>query len=118
MTTGLLTGLRFLKDNRLLPHGFEKRTADKDIAVRGEAATDPDFTGGGDTIRYSVPVGTSEGPFELEAELWYQPVAYRWAMNLKPYDAKEPKRFLGYYQATASASGLMLVRTRAVTKPD
>ena len=118
VTTGLLTGLRFLKDNRLLPHGFEKRTAHKDIAVCGEAATDPDFTGGGDTIRYSVPVGTSEGPFELEAELWYQPVAYRWAMNLKPYDAKEPKRFLGYYQATASASGLMLVRTRAVTKPD
>ncbi len=118
VTTGLLTGLRFLKDNRLLPHGFDKRTADKDIAVCGEAAMDPDFTGGGDTVRYSVPVGDSGGPFEVEAELWYQPIAYRWAMNLQPYDAVEPKRFLDYYKATASASGLMLVRTTAVTKSD
>ena len=114
VTTGLLTALRFIKDNRLLPHGFDKRSAEKDVAVHGEAEMDQDFTGGGDTIRYSVAVG-GEGPFEVEAELWYQPIAYRWAMNLKPYDAVEPKRFVGYYEATASGSGVMLVRTTAVT---
>ena len=27
VTTGLLTGVRFIKDNRLLPHGFDKQTA-------------------------------------------------------------------------------------------
>jgi hypothetical protein len=115
VTTGLLTGLGFIKDNRLLPHGFDKRTAEKDVAVRGEAETDPDFTGGGDTIRYSVAVSGGEGPFEVEAELWYQPIAYRWAMNLKPYDALEPKRFVGYYEAMSSGSGVMLARTTAVT---
>ena len=38
LTTGLLTAVRYVKDNRLLPHGFDKQTADKDIAVLGDAA--------------------------------------------------------------------------------
>jgi hypothetical protein len=113
-TTGLLTALRYLKDNRLLPHGFDKQTADKDIAVHGEAESDADFTSGGDTIQYSAAVGNPQGPFQVEAELWYQPIAYRWAMNLKPYDAMEPQRFVRYYEATASGSGVMLVRSTAV----
>ena len=115
VTTGLLTGLQFIKDNRLLPHGFEKQTAEKDVAVHGKAEMDPDFTGGGDSITYSVAVGGGEGPFEVEAELWYQPIAYRWAMNLKPYDALEPKRFVRYYEAMSSGSAVMLVRTTAAT---
>jgi hypothetical protein len=45
VTTGLLSGAQYLKDNRLLPHGFDKQTAEPDIAVRGEALSDPDFTG-------------------------------------------------------------------------
>jgi hypothetical protein len=115
VTTGLLTGVRFIKDNRLLPLGFNKRTADQDVAVHGKAATDPDFTDGGDTIRYSVSIRGSEAPFKIEAELWYQPIGYRWAMNLKPYDAPEPKRFVGYYEAMASSSAVVLVRATAET---
>jgi hypothetical protein len=115
VTTGLLTGLRFIKDNRLLPHGFDKRTADKDVAVHGEAETDPDFTGGGDTVRYSVAVNAGAAPYQVEAELWYQPIGYRWALNLKPYDAAEPQRFVGYYEAMAAGSAVMLVRATATT---
>src|SRR5258706_1038069 len=107
-TTGLLTALRYVKDNRLLPRGFDKRTADPEIAVHGEAEGDADFTGGGDRIRYAMSVGAAQGPFQIEAELWYQPIAYRWAMNLKPYDAAEPKRFVGYYESMAAGSGVML----------
>ncbi len=107
-TTGLLTALRYVKDNRLLPHGFDKRTADTDVAVHGDANEDADFLGGGDRIRYSVPVGSAQGPFQVQAKLWYQPIAYRWAMNLKKYDAMEPRRFVGYYEAMASGSGVVL----------
>ena len=115
-TTGLLTAVRYLKDNRLLPRGFDKTTADQQIAVHGEAETDPDFTAGGDTIRYSIPAGDAQGPFQVETELWYQPIAFRWAMNLKAYDAMEPKRFVGYYEAMAPGSGVMLAHSTAVTK--
>jgi hypothetical protein len=113
VTTGLLTALRYVKDNRLLPHGFDKRTADAEIAVHGEADGDADFAGGGDRIRYSVAVGDAQGPFQVEAELWFQPIAYRWAMNLKKYDAMEPQRFVGYYEQTAAGSGVILAHASA-----
>lgn len=113
VTTGLLTAVRFVKDNRLLPSGFDKQTADKDVAVHGQAESDPDFVGGSDRVRYTVNAGTANGPFTVTAELWYQPVAYRWAMNLKKYDAPEPKRFVGYFEQTSEASGVILAKATA-----
>lgn len=112
-TTGLLTAVRFVKDNRLLPIGFDKRTADKDVAVHGEAEGDADFVGGSDRVRYTVNAAAANGPFTVTAELWYQPVAYRWAMNLKKYDAPEPQRFVGYYEQTSEASGVILAKATA-----
>ncbi|MEQ1949084.1 MAG: hypothetical protein ABL995_17970 [Bryobacteraceae bacterium] len=112
-TTGLLTALRFIKDNRLLPLGFEKRTADAEIAVHGEAENDADFTAGGDTIRYSVATNGAQGPFQVEVEVWYQPIGYRWAMNLKQYNSMEPKRFVGYYESAAPGSGVRLAQASA-----
>jgi len=73
--------VKYVKDNRLLPRGFDKRTADKDIAVQGDAAQDPDFGDKGNSVRYSVATGDAQGPFLIEAELWYQPISYRWAQN-------------------------------------
>ena len=58
-------------------------------------------------------LATAQGPLQVDAELWFQPIAYRWAMNLKKYDAAEPKRFVGYYEQTASGSGVTLARASA-----
>jgi hypothetical protein len=112
-TTGLLTAVRFIKDNRLLPKGFNKQVVDQQIAPQGEAMKDTDFTSGGDKIRYSVPLGNAQGPFQVEAELLFQPISYRWANNLKSYDAMEPQRFTRYYDGMASGSAVVLVRTTA-----
>jgi hypothetical protein len=109
-TTGLLTAVRFIKDNRLLPKGFNKRTVDPQIAPQGDAMNDADFVSGGDKIRYSVPLGNATGPFRVEAELWFQPISFRWANNLKSYNAKEPQRFTRYYDAMSSGSAVLLVR--------
>ncbi len=113
VTTGLLKAVKYVKDNRLLPSGFDKRTADKDVAVQGDAAQDADFTDMGDSIRYSIAVGNAAGPFQVEAELWYQPISYRWAQNLRQYDAFEPRRFVGYYETLAPFSGTLLVHATA-----
>jgi hypothetical protein len=107
-TTGLLTGVRFLKDNRLLPRGFEKAGAPNDIAVRGSAASDPDFVGGRDRVRYQVPIAAADVPFTIRAELRYQTIGYRWAENLRPYRAAETDRFLRYYEALAGESSTVL----------
>jgi len=113
LTTGLLSAVRYIKDNRLLPSGFDKQAADRDVAVHGDAAQDPDFDDRGDRVRYSVEVGDAQGPFLVEAELWYQTISYRWAQNLRRYDASEPKRFVQYYETVSPFSGLMLVRAAA-----
>jgi len=115
-TTGLLSGVRFLKDNRLLPRGFNKQNADKEIAVVGDAQEDPDFAGGSDRVRYSVSIGNGgsgngTGPYRVEAELLYQPIAYRWANNLKRYDSMETKRFTRYYDEMSGGSAVVLART-------
>ncbi len=110
VTTGLLSAVGYIKDNRLLPHGFDKQTADKDIAVYGKALDDAGFTGQGSRVCYSIPTAGAQGPFEITAELWYQPIGYRWANNLKPYNsAAEPRRFTGYYDSMGSGTGVMLV---------
>ncbi len=108
VTTGLLKGTRFVKDNRLLPRGFDKSTATADIAVRGEAFADRDFTADGDRVRYHVDVGGATGPLQATVELRYQPIAFRWAQNLKPYDADEPRRFVSYFDAMSSQSSIVV----------
>jgi len=110
VTTGLLAAVRYLKDNRLLPRGFDKHTAADDIAVRGGALTDADFGEGGDRIRFALDLKPAEGPFRVEAELWYQPVGYRWAQNLRDVKADETSRFVKYYEEAASASAALLAR--------
>jgi hypothetical protein len=114
VTTGLLSAVGYLKDNRLLPSGFNKETAEHDIAVVGDAADDPNFTDAGNLVLYSVGVGDARGPFHVEAELWYQPIGYRWAHNLSPYDAAEPRRFVGYYDSMAGATAVLVARAEAV----
>ena len=108
-TTGLLTATQYLKDNRLLPRGFDKATADPGIGVFGGASKDADFAGAGDRVRYGVPV-TGNGPFMVDVELLYQSIGYRWAHNLEKYDAAEPKRFLSYYKTLSSASSVLVAR--------
>lgn len=115
VTTGLLLGVGYAKDNRLLPKGFDKQTANKDIAVYGEAVTDTDFTGGSDRILYSIDTGSAQGPFTVDAELWYEPIGFRWANNLKKYSqAAEPQRFNRYFDSMSSEAAVMLCRARTV----
>lgn len=107
-TTGLLTAIRYLKDNRLLPRGFDKDTAPADVAVYGEAGQDGDFMGGGDRVAYDVPA-TGAG-LSVAVELRYQPIGFRWAKTLAGYRAPESDRFAGYYAAMAGEASVVVAR--------
>jgi hypothetical protein len=116
VTTGLLSATGYLKDNRLLPAGFDKATADPQIAVHGAAREDPDFTAGADRVRYEIDVDPAAAPFQVVAELWYQPIGFRWAMNLQPYHASEPQRFVGEYASMSKESATRLAESSARTR--
>jgi hypothetical protein len=113
VTTGLLAATGYLKDNRLLPTGFNKGGADKDIAVVGSAADDPDFVAGSDLVRYSVSLANAEGPYQIAVELWYQPIGFRWAHNLAPYNSAETQRFVNHYNSMSSATATVLAHAEA-----
>jgi hypothetical protein len=109
-TTGLLSATQYLKDNRLLPRGFDKATALPEIGVFGSALGDSDFAGAGDDVRYRVPV-PGDGPYRIEAELRYQSIGYRWATNLEPVKANETRKFVEYYKATSAGSSVVVAST-------
>ena len=111
VTTGLLKGTRFVKDNRLLPRGFDKSSAQPDIAVRGDAAADTNFNAEGDRVRYSIPRAGAIGPLTIDVALRYQPISFRWARNLASYDADEPRRFVSYFDAMADQSSVIVAFT-------
>ena len=107
VTTALLSATQYLKDNRILPTGFDKKSASPDIAVHGEAASDGAFNAGSATTRYQIPIKAT-GHFQIKAELLYQPVGFRWAHNLAPYKAAETQSFISYYEAASAKSAITL----------
>jgi len=100
VTYTLLRAASFLKDNRLLPQGFNKAKAVADIRVYGRAEADKNFTGQGDKITYKVKLEKSSSGFIL-AELLYSPVSPAFIMDLKK-DAADPqvKKFIKRWQET------------------
>jgi hypothetical protein len=115
-TTGLLSGVGYVKDNRLLPRGFQKEMAAREIAVVGGASADADFAGGGDRVRYRINVNGRQGPLQVDVELRLQTIGFRWAQNLKKYDASEPRRFVAYYDAMAGNSSEVLARASVTAR--
>ena len=113
VTTGLLFGTHYLKDNRLLPRGFDKQTANQLIAVHGPAESDPDFAGGGDAVTYSVALPNASGPVSVTVELLFQSIGFRWNENLRAYTASEPQRFVRYYDEQARRSSKLLATASA-----
>lgn len=84
VTTTLLRAMNYLKDNRLLPDGMEKATLPPEIAVQGEAASDDDFSAGGDLVSYQIELPGS-GNYSVTVELLYQSIGHRWADNLRGF---------------------------------
>lgn len=116
VTTGLMSADSWVKDNRILPIGFDPVGADPRVAVLGEATSDADFLPGLDRVGYSVAIDPDAGPFTVTAELWFQPIGYRWAESLAEYDAFETVRFVRFYREMASSSAIIVAADSAVVR--
>jgi hypothetical protein len=81
VTYTLLRGKEYLKDNRILPAGFNKLNAASDIQVVGGALSDDNFVGGSDEIRYRID-SLPAGSYTVKVELVYQTLADGFAQDL------------------------------------
>ena len=113
-TTGLLQATRYLKDNRLLPRGFDKQTAAAEIARVRRSRRGLGLRG---RVRSCSVSSRSRHCRRVDVELHYQPIGYRWAQNLAPYKAAEPRKFVAYYDALASVSSVVVARASSPLRP-
>ena len=107
LTTGLLSAASYLKDNRLLPTGFNVVDAPDDISPKGLASADENFIGGMDDVSYIIDVSHSDGPYHVVVELLYQPIAYRWAEDVMNSNSERALLFWDYYNSSSNTSLLI-----------
>jgi hypothetical protein len=79
----------------------------------GDVFTPEQIDQHGHRLRYSVDVASAAGPFQAEAERWYQPIGFRWASNLKRYNTSEPRRLNSYFDSMSAASAVAPARSCA-----
>ena len=108
VTYTLLRGMVYLKDNRLLPQGFNKSTAPNDVKVVGAALSDNNFIGGSDQITYRI-AGLSGSDYQVEAELVHQPLAYSFAQDLFNEVDGEVEDFKSMFNASGLKSNRITV---------
>jgi hypothetical protein len=99
VTTTLLHAAAYLKDNRILPLGYDLASAPADVGVYGAATDDANFAPGGDQVQYFVDLGDAVGPYTVNVELLYQSIGFRWADNFREDDTPEAAQFLQFYDA-------------------
>jgi len=123
VTYTFLRAAGYVKDNRLLPRGFDKDSAPADVAVYGSAAVDADFVGGADRVNYRVDVQGRVKPLTVRAQLLYQSASHRFVEDLRQDTTDAVARFASYYDAADKApvtvaSAQRVIGTDFVDFPD
>ncbi len=98
-TFRLLRAASNQKDNRFLPLGWSASHPDAAATAPVGVAGDPNFVAGADEVTYRVMAPQAAGPYQIEAELYYQPISARWAAELFTIATPEIAAFQSYWNA-------------------
>lgn len=115
ITYTLLRAKSYLKDNRLLPKGFDKHTVPDIIKVHGNAESDADFVDARDTVEFVIDVANDQN-YNIVAELIYQPLGYAFAEDLFVDRDHEISRFKQMFRVSNKKSTI-IDRTSKETSP-
>ncbi|TWU31349.1 multiheme c-type cytochrome [Novipirellula artificiosorum] len=91
-TFTLLRGATYVKDNRLLPRGWDPDHADGPATRPYGIGEDRDFVGGSDSLIYEIPI-PSPGEYTVKATLMFQVITPRHASELFRFETPEVARF-------------------------
>jgi hypothetical protein len=97
-TYRLLRATSYLKDNRLLPRGWDPALAGPDIAPAGLGG-DPNFDASGDTLVVTIEAPSGAGPYTLRAEAYYQTLSPRFLAELFVLDGPKIRAFEAMVEA-------------------
>lgn len=97
-TVSVLAAARYLKDNRLLPKGWQgDHPSAVDIQPIGVDGDDS-FTGGGDVVTYAVQAPAAAGPYTVEAALQFQSLSPRFIAELLMVEVEAVRDFEFYWR--------------------
>ncbi len=118
LTYTLMHASHYLKDNRILPNGFDKSSAPATVKPYGLAMTDSDFTGGSDTVNYAIANVGNSSQYTITVTLKYQTLPYGFANDLfKDTDLKEVALMKSLDDQTTVHSEDISSSTEVVTVP-
>lgn len=111
-TTAVTAMATSLKDNRLLPRGWEADGPDAERTRPKGVGDDPDFAGGGDRVSFRVPIPSGEeGRQRIQARLWFQTMPPTWLDDLDATRSAEESRLLEMV-GTSPSKGEVLAEAR------
>jgi hypothetical protein len=107
VTFTLLRASQYLKDNRIVPEGFDPLNVPEDIRPVGFCLDDQDFGSGGDELTYRIDELTRSS-YRVTVELRHQAIGYPFVRDLEEM-SQDPvvSRFLGLYRAVQPGSDLI-----------
>lgn len=88
----------WLKDNRILPSGYQTNHPDARYTLPVAVDNDVNFIGGGDQIRYQVSLPEGQSVAKLQVKLVYQTLSARFMRALFQVDAPEVAAFRTMYE--------------------
>ncbi len=107
-TNVLERGDEGIKDNRLVPQGFQTNDPVYDTTlVIGQALNDPNFNrssagvegSGSDIVHYRIPTNGYAGRLKVSAKVWYQSLPPKWMMPMFAYSSPEIDAFKAMFDA-------------------
>jgi hypothetical protein len=102
-TFTLLRAAVHLKDNRLLPKGWNPNHPDAEhTGIHGAALQDENFVDGADTVIYDFRAPADDGPYRIQAAFLYQTLSSRFAAELFLFETAEVETLERYYTASGS----------------
>jgi len=84
-TYTFMNAASYIKDNRILPKGFDKHNVPSEASPAlpyGLAMNDNDFIGGSDTVTYAVSNLDNDGEYTITVTLKYQTASYGFMQDL------------------------------------
>jgi hypothetical protein len=87
------------KDTRLLPKGWRRDGPHAEDTAPVAIGTDLDFTAGGDSVDFELPLAADAGAVTVVAWVRYQTIPAHWVDALRGVDADECRTFVRLYDA-------------------
>ncbi|HEU4420599.1 MAG TPA: hypothetical protein VFT55_16795, partial [Planctomycetota bacterium] len=112
-TTHLTRMSKRFKDTRLLPKGWRRDGPNAEATAPVGIGNDLDFTAGGDTVSFAIPLAKDAPAVTVAAWVRFQTIPPHWVDALRSVDAEECRSFVAMYDAAAKTPELVGVAQRS-----